>query len=155
MHARTWRRTGLDLVTEDDLDRHGQQRSGRVGRGETGVEQDRGVALGACELARQALDVVEERDVERRIEGRVDVPDRRREGQVRVRLDHARHDRAATGVEQLVVAMIVQPPGAHLDDPVALDDDLARRGLGAAAVEDQSVGEDRARHRDPTFTSRD
>src|ERR1700733_11482001 len=64
---------GLDLVAEDHLDRHRQQRAGRVGRGEARVEQDARVALRAGELRLHALDVVEEAHVERRVERGVDV----------------------------------------------------------------------------------
>ncbi|MFD0523106.1 hypothetical protein [Paractinoplanes durhamensis] len=45
-----------------------------------------------------------------------------------MRLHHARHNRAALGIDNLVTTVLVAPAGPHLDDPVALDDDLARGG---------------------------
>ena len=74
---------GGQLVAQGDLGRHLQQRPGGEGGREPGIEEDAGVALGPRQFGRKPLDVLEERDVERRIERRIDVPDRRRERDVR------------------------------------------------------------------------
>ena len=117
---------GPDLVAQDHLDRHRQQRARRVGGGEARVEHDRRVALGAGEFRLHALDVMEEAHVERRVERGVDVTHGRREREVRVRFDQPRHDRAPGDVHDPTRPVVVAPAGADLDDAVAVDDHLSR-----------------------------
>jgi len=71
-----------------------------------------------------------------------DVPDRGWEGQVRVRLDQAGHDRGAGAVDHLVAGFDVGPAARpHALDPVAPDHDVGGHRGRAGAVEYQAADE--------------
>src|SRR3984885_3457763 len=93
---------GGDLVAQEPLRGHRRQRSGRVHAGEPVIEHDQGVPPGDLEVFVRRRHVVEEADVERRVERRVDVPERRGKGQVAVRVDQAGHDGQPGAVDHLI-----------------------------------------------------
>ena len=137
------------LVAKGDLGRHLEERSGGEGGREPGVEQDARVALGPGQFRREALDVLEEGDVEGRIERRIDVAHRRREREVGVRFDQPGNHSASGRVDDVVaVVQVGMVAGTHLGDPLVVDDDLTRLGRRAGAVEDEPAGDDSG-HVDP------